>query len=123
MINLFVLGQVVLGAFFVLSGLKHFMKSKDMIAYSTYKKLPQPALAVYFTGLVLIVGGLGVMTQMYLTYSYGMLIAFLLAAAFLMHNFWAATDPQAKSMDMIQFQKNIALAAALAMLLSQSLSV
>jgi putative oxidoreductase len=37
---------------------------------------------------------------------------FLLPTAFLMHAFWKETDAQAKQMEMIQFQKDLALGGA-----------
>ena len=120
--NLFVLGQIILGAYFLLSGLMHFVRGADMIGWVASKKLPLPAVGVYGTGVLLALGGLGVMTQMYLPYAYGALIGFLLLAAVTIHNFWADTNPQQHSVNMIQFQKNIALAAALLMLLVSSLS-
>jgi len=119
--QLFILGQIVLGAFFTFSGLMHFAKAKGMAGWVASKKLPAASAGVYITGAVLILGGLGVMTQMYLTYAYTGLIAFLLVASVTLHNFWADTDPQAKMMNLTQFQKNVALAAALLMLLVQAL--
>lgn len=104
------------------SGLMHFVRTKDMAGWVASKKLPAASAGVYISGVVLILGGLGIMTQMYLPYAYGGLIAFLVIAAVTLHNFWADTDPQQHAANMIQFQKNIALAAALLMLLSQNLS-
>ncbi|MFA5946814.1 MAG: DoxX family membrane protein [Patescibacteria group bacterium] len=120
--NLFLVGQVFLGAYFTFSGLMHFAKGKDMAGWVASKKLPAALASVYITGALLVLGGVGIMTQMYLPYSYGGLIAFLVIAAVTLHNFWADTDPQAHMANMVNFQKNIALAAALLMLLSQNLS-
>lgn len=116
--SLFLLGQVVLGAYFILAGVNHFTKSKDMIGYATYKKLPMPGPAVYVSGLILLLGGIGVLTQTMLVWSYSLLALFLVVSAVTMHNFWTQKDAQAKMNDMIQFQKNVALAAALLMLVA-----
>jgi putative oxidoreductase len=122
MTNLFLVGQVILGAYFTFSGLMHFAKGKDMAGWVASKKLPAALPGVYITGVVLALGGVGIMTQMYLPYAYGGLIAFLLIAAVTLHNFWADTNPQTKAVNMVNFQKNIALAAALLMLLVNSLA-
>lgn len=118
--TLFLVGRIVLGVYFVMAGIMHFAKSKDMIGYATMKKLPMPKWSVFISGAVLVAGGLGVLVQYQLGWAYGLLIAFLLSAAFFMHNFWEAKDAQSAMMDMTQFQKNVALAAALAMLLATS---
>lgn len=115
---LFLVGRIVLGLFFFMMGMMHFMKMRDMTAYASMKGLPMPSLSVAVTGMVLALGGAGVLFQFALVWSYGALVAFLVLAAFLMHNFWAAKDAQTKMNDMVNFQKNLALAAALLMLLT-----
>lgn len=114
--TLFLIGQIVLGVYFVVSGVNHFMNVQGMTGYAASKGLPMPKGGVLVTGAMLLLGGLGILFQMYLNVAYGLLIAFLVAAAFTMHNFWKAKDPQSKMADMIQFQKNLALASALLML-------
>lgn len=116
MTSLFFLGQVVLGAYFIVSGVKHFTKAKDMIGYAAFKKLPMPSASVYISGLILLFGGIGILTQTMLAWSYGLIALFLLVSAITIHNFWTQKDAQARMNDTIQFQKNIALAAALLML-------
>lgn len=117
MSSLFLLGQIVLGAYFIHTGLQHFMKLPMMTGYASSRKLPAPKLGVLVSGLVMLVGGLGVLFQYELAWAYGLLAAFLVLAAFLMHNFWVDQDPNMKMANMVNFQKNLALAAALAMLL------
>src|SRR3989338_2964726 len=116
--TLFIIGQIMLGAYFILSGFNHFAKLGDMTGYAASKKLPSPKLAVIVSGLVLVLGGLGILLQFHLAWAYGVLIAFLVLAALLMHNFWADKDAGMKMSNLINFQKNLALAAALLMLLS-----
>jgi putative oxidoreductase len=116
--TLFTIGQVVLGAYFIFSGLNHFMKAQAMTGYAASKGLPAPSASVLLSGVLLVLGGLGVLFQYQVTYAYGALILFLVVAAVTMHAFWKAGDPMAKMGDMINFQKNIALASALLMLLA-----
>ncbi len=118
MSTLFVIGQVVLGGYFVISGIKHFTGAKGMTGYATMKGVPAPAASVALSGLMLLAGGLGVMFQMYTNIAYWLLVIFLVVAAFTIHDFWKAKDAQTKMIDMIQFQKNLALAAALLMLMA-----
>lgn len=119
MSTLFLVCQIVLGAYFFLAGVKHFTKAKDLIGYASFKKVPMPAAAVYVSGIVLVLGGLGIATQQQLFWSYSLLAVTLVAFAGMIHNFWNTTDAQTKMADMINFQKNIAIAAALLMLLAK----
>lgn len=67
--------------------------------------------------MVMMLGGVGVLFQVALPWAYGALAAFLVLAAFTMHAFWTDKDPQTKMANMVNFQKNLALAAAITMLL------
>lgn len=119
--NLFLIGQIVLGIYFAKAGIEHFMGAKNMAGYAASKGLPAPLPMVYLSGLMLLLGGLGILFQMYLSISYAMVIIFLVVAAFTIHAFWKAKDPQSKMADKIQFEKNLGLAAALLMLMSLSM--
>jgi len=114
---LFTIGQIILGFFFLMMGMMHFMKMKDMTAYAHSKHLPAPSISVALSGMILMLGGVGVLFQIALVWAYGALVAFLTLTALLMHNFWADKEAQMKMANMVNFQKNLALAAALLMLL------
>ena len=47
-----------------------------------------------------------------------MLVLFLLAVSFQIHNYWNVDDAQMKQVDQINFMKNMALVGALLMLLA-----
>ncbi|MEK7633175.1 MAG: DoxX family protein [Patescibacteria group bacterium] len=117
--TLFLVGKIVLGVYFILAGIPHFTKAKGLIEYSKYKKVPMPEVGVYVGGLILVLGGIGILFQMDLVWAYGALAALLVVFAVMIHNFWATTDEKQKMTDMIMFQKNIAIAAALLMLLAK----
>lgn len=118
--TLFLVGQVVLGLYFIAAGAMHFAKMNDMAGYAAMKGAPAPRMSVSITGIVLLFGGLGILFQYQTAIAYWALIGFLVVAAFMMHNFWKAKDPMAKMGDMVNFQKNLALAAALLMLLANA---
>jgi uncharacterized membrane protein YphA (DoxX/SURF4 family) len=46
-----------------------------------------------------------------------LLIAFLVSASFWIHRYWQVEDPQMRQIDMINFNKNMALVGALLMML------
>ncbi|OGH67502.1 MAG: DoxX family protein [Candidatus Magasanikbacteria bacterium RIFCSPHIGHO2_02_FULL_47_14] len=109
---LFLLGRVIYGGFFIMNGLSHVMKSDSMVGYAQSKGVKSPKMMIVFSGLLILLGGLGILLGVYIQISVLFIGLFLVIVSFKMHNFWKATDPQAKMMDMIQFNKNMALFGA-----------
>lgn len=117
MTMLMLVGRVLFGMFFLTAGANHFMKKGSMIAYAQSKGVPSANLAVPLTGLLLVLGGLGVVLNQYFDLSLWLLIIFLVPTSLMMHKFWAETDPAAKQSEMTNFMKNVALIGAALMLL------
>ncbi|MDR7077305.1 putative membrane protein YphA (DoxX/SURF4 family) [Neobacillus niacini] len=115
---LWLVGRAVFGLYFVYSGLNHFIQFQGLKQYASYKGVPAPGLSVVVTGLMLLAGGLSILTAYWVEWGLYLLVIFLVVSAFLMHNFWKVEDQTAKAGEKSQFLKNIALAAAALMLLS-----
>jgi uncharacterized membrane protein YphA (DoxX/SURF4 family) len=64
-----------------------------MAQYADSKKVPAAKATVATTGVMLLAGGLSVILGVYMEVGIWLLIFFLLAAAFMMHDFWTVTDP------------------------------
>lgn len=107
------LARIVLGLYFLMSGMNHFTKMSAMVGYARSKNAPAPEVTVPLTGLILIAGGLSVGLGVWPVVGLILLIAFLTLAAVMMHNFWAVSDPQQRMGELVNFTKNLALAAAL----------
>jgi len=90
---------------------------KQMIPYAQSKGVPMPALAVYGTGLMLLLGGLAILTGSFVQIGLWLLVLFLLFVTPWMHNFWAIQDPMQRMGEMVNFMKNAALLGAILMLL------
>jgi len=114
---LFLVGRIFFGGFFAVMGLNHFMKRTMMVQYAQSKGLPMPGMAVGLTGLMILLGGLGVLLGVYVQVALWLIIVFLLGVTFQMHNFWSITDPQTKMVEMTNFMKNMALLGAALMML------
>lgn len=69
-------------------------------------------LATRLTGVQIALGGLSVILGLWGDLGSLLLVAFLLPTAVLMHGFWKDTDPMTKQMEMVQFNKDVALAGA-----------
>ena len=80
-----------------------------MTGYASHKGLPAPRFNVIASGVVLLLGGLGIVFGIFPTIASIALAAFLLAAAVLFHDFWSVPEEQQQS-EMTNFLKNVALA-------------
>ncbi len=109
-------GKILFGGYFVMSGIMHFMKMKDMKGYAQSKGLPMPGLSVAISGLMLLLGGVYIIFDFYFMVGGWLIVAFLVLSAFMMHNFWKA-EGAAKMGEMVNFQKNLALAGAMLMIM------
>lgn len=115
---LFLLGRVLFGGFFVLSGLKHLTGLAGMTGYAQMKKVPAAKFGVIVSGLMILLGGIGVITGIYTTISLWLIIIFLVLVTFKMHAYWAVTDVNMKMAEQVNFKKNLALLGAALMLLA-----
>jgi uncharacterized membrane protein YphA (DoxX/SURF4 family) len=116
MFYLFLFARILYGGFFVMSGFNHIAKRTMYTQYAASKKVPAPLVAVLATGALMLVGGISVLLGIYPTIGLWVLAAFLVGTTPLMHNFWAASDPNQKAMETIQFMKNVALLGATLMM-------
>jgi len=105
----FLIGRIIVGGFFLMSGFNHFVKLNMMAGYAKSKGIPAPALAVGGTGVILLLGGASLLLGYHPTIGAVLLVIFLLSTSFGIHNFWAVQDQQAKTAEMTNFLKNMAL--------------
>lgn len=115
---LWLVGRAVLGIYFIMGGVKHFTQYQGIKQYSLYKRVPAAGLSVIVTGLILLGGGVSILTGFWIEIGLLLLALFLILAAFIVHNYWTVEDPNTKMGEMNQFLKNIAIAAACLMLLA-----
>ena len=107
-----VIGRILFGGFFLMSGINHFTKLEAMTGYAKYKKLPAAKLGVLISGLMLVIGGITIILGYYADLGALLLAIFLVLAAVIFHNFWKETDATAKQNEMLGFMKDTALAGA-----------
>ncbi|MEK7145934.1 MAG: DoxX family protein [Patescibacteria group bacterium] len=117
-IILAVIGQFVFGLYFIYSGVKHLTQMKGMVGYAGSKGVPMPGFLVPFSGLMLIVGGLSVVTGLYVGYGLALLAIFMAIVTPVMHNFWAEKDAMSRMNSKIHFTKNLAILGAVLLALA-----
>jgi uncharacterized membrane protein YphA (DoxX/SURF4 family) len=111
------IGRILFVALFLASAMGHLTQSKAMGAYAGSKGIPSPVLATQVSGVLILLGGISVLLGLWGDLGSLFLLIFLLPTALLMHGFWKETDPMAKQMEMVQFNKDVALAGGALVLL------
>ncbi|MDP3763834.1 MAG: DoxX family protein [bacterium] len=115
--TIFFIGRILLGSFLLYSAYNHFSNIKGLTAYTEMKKVPMPKVAVIVSGLLLLFGGYSIIIGVRVTAGIAALTLFFIPVTFIMHAFWKEEE-QARSMDQVQFMKNLALLGAILMLLA-----
>ncbi|WP_418285216.1 DoxX family protein [Halorubrum sp. DTA46] len=116
--ELFLIGRILFGATLAFMGLNHFMDLDTMAGYAEFKGLPAPRFSVVASGLLLVLGGLGVVVGAFPVLAAGGLAVFLLVSAVTMHDFWSMEDPEDEQSEMTSFLKNVYGAGAALVLLA-----
>ena len=118
MAAVFLIGRLILGAYYLFSAYHHFSDISTMSRHAAAHGVPYPEAAIVVSGLLLAIAGvtflLGVLPRV------GVLavVLFLLPVTFAMHAFWADTNPAARMADMVNFTKNMALLGSSLMFLA-----
>lgn len=107
--DLFFLGRIIFGGYFLVNGANHFMSDAMFVQYAAAKGVPMPEIAIVAAGLLIVVGGLSVLLGLWPHVGTLCIVLFLLGVSPIMHNFWAITDPAERTAEMVNFTKNMAL--------------
>jgi putative oxidoreductase len=105
-------GRILFGGFFIMSGLNHFQNVGMMSGYAGSKNVPFPRLAVIGSGVMLVAGGASVLLGIVPVVGPLVLVLFLLSTLATMHDFWNLKDPQQRAAEQVNFLKNVALIGA-----------
>ena len=108
---MFVIGRILFGGYFVLSGINHFKHLKSFTSYAQGKGVMMPREATMLTGLVIILGGAGILLGVAVQLSVLLIAVFLLGVSYQMHAFWKLQGMERMNEE-IQFKKNLALLGA-----------
>lgn len=114
----FLIGRIILGVYYLFNASNHFFQLNTMAAYAQSKGVPAPKLAVLVSGVLLLIGGLSILTGFQPLIGIAALVLFFLPVTFVMHAFWKVQDQMARIREMVDFLKNIALMASALMLLA-----
>ena len=108
----YLVGRFLLGGFFLYNGINHFKEREQLAQYAGSKGIQPADTAVVGSGTLLVASGMSLMLGAKPALGALGVIAFLLGVSPQMHDFWNVQDPQQRQSEMINFSKNMALAAA-----------
>lgn len=106
---IFLIGRVIVGLFYIMTGIPHFTKLSMMSQYAGSKGVPLAPVAIVFTGILLLIAGITIILGFYPEIGVIALVIFYLPVTFIMHNFWSVENPMARMAEQTNFMKNMAL--------------
>ncbi|MGE5048261.1 MAG: DoxX family protein [Deltaproteobacteria bacterium] len=113
----FLIGRIVLGLYYLVTGIMDVINFKMLAGYAASKGVPAAEAAVIVAHLLLVLAGFCFLTGWRPALGVAAVVVFLIPVTFTMHAFWAETAPQMKQMQMINFTKNMALLGSALMFL------
>jgi len=108
--EIFLIGRILFVYLVIGSGVAHLTATDAMAGYAQSRGVPNATLMTQISGVAYLAGGVSVLLGVWGDIGALGLAILLLITAVMMHAFWKETDPQAKQMEMISFNKDVALA-------------
>jgi putative oxidoreductase len=102
-----VMGRLCFATIFIASAPMHF--TQRMIDGAASQGLPIASIAVPASGLLALAGGLSIVLGYRAKLGACALVLFLVPATLMMHQFWAAPDQEAMTLQLTMFMKNLSL--------------
>lgn len=100
---------ILLGVFFIVNAINHFYNSHILKEYAHNRGLFKPEVMVYLSGILLLAGGLCLITGFLIVEGIAALCVFLFIAAFSIHKFWKENDREVMMLEFMHFVKNWAI--------------
>jgi putative oxidoreductase len=115
---LFLIGRIIVGVYYIYGGLRHFTQLEMYTGYAGSKGVPAPKATTVVAGILLLIGGLTILCGLKPVIGVIALVLFFVPVSFTMHKFWVVSDPMAKTSEMVNFTKNMALLGSALMFLA-----
>jgi len=100
-------GRILFALIFLFASIGHF--SAGEIGYAASQGVPIASFLVPFSGILALIGGLSILLGYKTKTGAWLIVIFLVPVTFMLHKFWAVTDPMMQQIQMAMFMKNIAL--------------
>jgi uncharacterized membrane protein YphA (DoxX/SURF4 family) len=115
---LFLIGRIIVGLYYLYNAANHFFMGREALSgWAASKGVPAAKPMVLVAGVLLLVGGLSLLTGYQPTIGVIALALFFVPVTYKMHDFWVEQDQMAKVNQMVNFTKNLALLGSALMFL------
>jgi putative oxidoreductase len=101
------LGRFLFVLIFLMSGPRHFLS--QTIAFAASQGVPLASIAVPFSGLLALAGGLSILLGYRAKIGAWLIVLFLAGVTPMMHKFWGVSDPMMFQMQFVMFMKNVSM--------------
>ncbi len=105
---IFLVGRCLVGGMYLWSGTNNLMSLQATAAFASSKGLPFPEVGVTFASLLLVAGGLSLLTGIHPRVGVAAIALFLVSVTPVMHNWWALTGMD-RAIQLFSFEDNVAL--------------
>jgi putative oxidoreductase len=109
MAQAFLVGRVLVGCYWLYNAFKHFTNVGPLARAAGGHGVPAPEVFVVLGGVLLLVGGLSLLLGVFPRIGVLAVVMFLLPVTLIMHAFWADNDAARRSMNVVNFTKNLGL--------------
>ncbi|KRC65186.1 DoxX family protein [Aeromicrobium sp. Root236] len=108
--EIFLIGRILFAYLLVGSGIGHLTQTAAMTGYAESRGLSNAKLMVQISGVAMILGAVSIVFGIWGDIGALGIAILLVITAVMMHAFWKETDATNKMMEMVQFNKDVALA-------------
>ncbi len=112
----FLFGRLLVGGMYLGAGINNLLHLGATAGYAASKGVPAPALLVALASVLLLIGGVSLLTGFQPRVGVAAVLLFLVPVTLVMHNFWTLQGFQA-DLEMHSFMGNVGLAGAALMFL------
>ncbi len=92
MAAIFVLGRIILGAYYLFGAFHHFSNTSMLAHAAAAHGVPAPTVAIIGSGLLLAIAGVTLILGVFPRVGVAALVLFLVPVSFFMHAFWTDTN-------------------------------
>lgn len=108
--EIFLIGRILIAYLVIGSAVGHLTQTTVMAGYAESRGVPAARRAVQVSGVGFMLGGLSILLGVWGDIGALVLAILLGCTALVMHAFWKEADGPNKMMEMVQFNKDLALA-------------
>lgn len=106
------IGRFIAGLFYLYAGFDNLVNLPGKVGYAAFKGIPFPWIAVTVASLLLLVGGLSILTGYKPVLGSFAIVLFLVPVTVMMHDFWNVADPALRIEEQRGFLSNMGLAGS-----------